>query len=387
MPLRGSPGYFSDTSWFVRAVRAVPVIAGAALLGGLIGGFAVFAVDSALNWEPASQARPQTRADNQASAPTDATGGAQLGSQAGGQAIAIEQRATKPVRVVGGAIPDPSAGMSAPPPAAQPQRSAAAAQQQISSQPISSQPISSELLAPKPLGPATQLQPQNATAPSGTQRQNQPAIQEQPTRQTSVQTQNTTAAQQQQKGWPDALSRAHQNASNAPNPPQITPTPSAPTTGTNTNTDTSRKELQSNPTASVDYQDRPSSVRHARHNRRQPVLSTETGRYGNDDDSAPSLRRQDARSYDRLYDSSGNERPRSYGNRSEPFYGAARGTDQDDTGYRSDPRRYGHDVGPRTRSRAVTREQSTEQSFDTRQQRSEPFWGGGFFGRGYQDDY
>jgi hypothetical protein len=35
-------GHF-DVSWFLRAARLVPVIAGAALLGGMIGGFAMFA--------------------------------------------------------------------------------------------------------------------------------------------------------------------------------------------------------------------------------------------------------------------------------------------------------------------------------------------------------
>ncbi len=65
---------YSDVSWFFRALRVVPVIAGAALLGGMIGGFAVFAIDSALTWEPAPQAagcaRRQSgrhrRANNQA---------------------------------------------------------------------------------------------------------------------------------------------------------------------------------------------------------------------------------------------------------------------------------------------------------------------------------
>jgi hypothetical protein len=59
----------SDVSWFLRAARVVPVIAG--LLGGMIGGFAMFAIDSALTWEPTSQSpqsRPEARADNAASA-------------------------------------------------------------------------------------------------------------------------------------------------------------------------------------------------------------------------------------------------------------------------------------------------------------------------------
>ena len=170
--------------WFLRAMRVLPVIAGAALIGGIIGGFAMFAIDSAFTWEPVSQ-RPEARADNQANA--------------------AEQRATRPVRVVGGAIPDPSAGMSAPPP--QPRRSSAPAQPQISSQ----------LLAPKPLGPASQLQPQNQTA----------------NLKARVQTQNAAATPQQPTRWPDALSRAHQNAAmpgnttnanvtNATNAPQQT---------------------------------------------------------------------------------------------------------------------------------------------------------------------
>jgi hypothetical protein len=144
----------SDVGWFLRAARALPVIAGAALLGGMIGGFAVFAVDSALNWEPAPELRPDARADSDASP--------------------VVAQTTKPVRIVGGAIPDPSAGMSAPPPAPQPpapqQRSAAAPAQ-------SPAQISPQLLMGKPLGPASQLQPQTATAgPTSNAPQNQTAI-------------------------------------------------------------------------------------------------------------------------------------------------------------------------------------------------------------------
>jgi hypothetical protein len=85
--------FYSNLRWFIRAV---PVIAGAALLGGMIGGFAMFAIDSALTWEPPPQSRVDMRADN--------------------QTTAMSPQQTKPVRIVGGAIPDPSAGMSAPPP-------------------------------------------------------------------------------------------------------------------------------------------------------------------------------------------------------------------------------------------------------------------------------
>ena len=43
MPLADYP----DLSWLIRAVRVLPVVAVAALVGGIIGGFTVFAIDSA----------------------------------------------------------------------------------------------------------------------------------------------------------------------------------------------------------------------------------------------------------------------------------------------------------------------------------------------------
>jgi hypothetical protein len=189
---------YVDVNWFVRAVRVVPVIAGAALVGGMIGGFAIYAIDSALTWEPVSQPRPDARAE--------------------GQASAVVAQTQKPVRIVGGAIPDPSAGMSAPPPAPQ-QRSATSPAQ-----------ISPQLLTPKPLGPASQLQPQTATAAptvGAPQPQNQTANQAQAPTQAPAQAATTT---QQQSRWPDALSRAHQNPANAANTnsaPQQTALPPA----------------------------------------------------------------------------------------------------------------------------------------------------------------
>jgi hypothetical protein len=146
--------------------------------------------------------------------------------------------------------------------------------------------------------------------------------------------------------------------------------------------------MDSNHAATADNQDRAVSTRHGRHGRRQPAFSANTWRNGSDSDSAAASlsRRQDARSYDRLYDSSGDQTQRSYGESREPFYGAARNGDQYDSGYRSDSRRYRRDAGSRSRSRVITREQPSDQSLDARQQRSEPFWGGGFFTRGYGDN-
>jgi hypothetical protein len=320
---------YSDVSWFLRAARVVPVIAGAALLGGMIGGFAMFAIDSALTWEPNPPSRPEARADNQASV--------------------VNPQPTKPVRIVGGAIPDPSAGMSAPPPAAQQQRSATT--------PAPSQ-ISSQLLTPKPLGPASQLQPQTATA-------------------AAAQTPSATR-------WPDALSRAHQNAANAENTPSAQQQTAPPPAAAQTN----------DRAASADDQSGADTSRYGRHNRRQMIVGTNGFRNGGDDDSAAtsSPRRRDARSYDRLYDSYGSRRDRSYRNSREQFYGAG---DESDAASRSDlsrsdMRRLGRDARYRGRSRVIDREQPEEsdrtQAFEPGRPRSEPFWGGGFFRRGDQND-
>jgi len=343
---------YTDVNWFVRAVRVGPVIAGAALVGGMIGGFAIYAIDSALTWEPVSQPRPDARAEGQASA------------------VVAQPQTTKPVRIVGGAIPDPSAGMSAPPPAPQ-QRSATSPAQ-----------ISPQLLGPKPLGPASQLQPQTATAAptvGAPQPQNQTASQAQaPTQAPTQAPAQAATTTQQQSRWPDALSRTHQNPANAANansaPQQTAPPPAA-------------GPASRDHAATADDQDR-GNTRHGRYSRRH---------WRGDDDasaSASSSRRQDARSYDRLYDSYGNRRDRSYSNPREQSYGDAKG-DRDGAASRSDlsrseMRRHGRDLGrdTRDRSRGQPEDNDRNQAFEAGRPRPEPFWGGGLFRRGdrYQDD-
>ena len=46
------PAPYPDFSWFFRSLRALPVVAIAALAGGIIGGFSVFALDLALTTPP-----------------------------------------------------------------------------------------------------------------------------------------------------------------------------------------------------------------------------------------------------------------------------------------------------------------------------------------------
>jgi hypothetical protein len=312
-------GGYADVNWFVRAARVLPVIAGAALVGGMIGGFAMFAIDSALTWEPGSQPRPDARTE--------------------GQASAVVTQPNKPVRIVGGAIPDPSAGMSAPVPAPQQRNTASPAQ------------ISPQLLTPKPLGPASQLQPQ--TAPTG-------SISAAPMQAPAQ------AATQQQSRWPDALSRAHQNAANAPNANSVQQQTAPPPVAAQTTSEHA---------AMADDQDR-GKMRYSRHSRRHWR--------GDDDAWASSSRRQDARTYDRLYDSYGNRRDRSYGNPHEQFNGDAK--DQNDSASRSEMRRARRDT--RYRNRWQSEDNDRGQAFEANGRRSEPFWGGGSFSRGdgYRDD-
>ncbi len=377
---------YSDVNWFVRAVRVVPVIAGAAVLGGMIGGFAMFAIDSALTWQPPSE--PQTQ--NAAGAETVQT--------------------NKQVRIVGGAIPDPSAGMSGPPPAARQQQQ----QQQRSTASAAQSQISSQLLTPKPLGPTSELQPQTATvspAPTAAQPQNQTANQAQAPIQAPMQAPKpaTTTTPAQPTHWPDALSRAHKTTTNtASAPPQTAPPPTAAQPNENATSKTSETDRkpanggrtatggdQATTSAPADDQDRGNSSRHSRHSRSHAIVGSNGSRNADNNEAAtaPSPRRQDAHNYDRLYDSYGNRRERSYGNTREQVYGddqnasygsrRDRSYDQDDSASRSDTRRYGRDTRYRTRSRV--REQADESdrgpAFEARQQRSEPFWGGGFFRR------
>jgi len=316
---------YRDVNFFVRAVRVLPVIAVAAAIGGIIGGFTVYAIDSALTWP----SRPDLRADNQS------------GSQS---SAAADQQKTRPVRVVGGAILDPSAGMSAPPPV----QSQQSTQEQSTTQQNPAQ-LSPQILTAKPLGPPTALQAgKDPQAAKTVQTEKIPAS-------------NTAATAQQATRWPDALSRAQhdpptvQQQTTAP-APNVAPEPAAGKTAEGNNSDNARA-------ASIDDQDRATSRR---------------GRHG---------RRYDARAYDRVYNSYGNPRDQD----------AAAGS-----GSRYDSeRRYGRYSRYRSRSREIVPDRQDihqgadradrgqgdrDQRTETARPRPEPFWGGGYRSRGFQDD-
>jgi hypothetical protein len=246
----------------------------ALLLGGLVGGFAVYAVDSALT----PQLRPDAGADNQSAAPAPQN--------------------TPPVRsflafvpgvqrIIGGAKPDPSAGTPGPAPALQPQPAP-----QQKPQPGST-PLPQSILAAKPLGPASQFQPPSTTpaqAASGIAQQlrAQPQSNQPPSNQGRG---NQPPGNQQQVATPAQQQTAPQASA--------TPAPHA---------------------AIANDDDRPAASRRVRHPRKQATFTSNAPRY-RDENYVPrygpdqygawsggATQRFDARGYDRLYNSYGEPR-------------------------------------------------------------------------------
>jgi hypothetical protein len=56
------PGGYPDFSWFVRAVSVLPIVTGAVIAGGVVGGFSVFALDRALAPSQGSDSATQATA-------------------------------------------------------------------------------------------------------------------------------------------------------------------------------------------------------------------------------------------------------------------------------------------------------------------------------------
>src|SRR5262249_54841475 len=129
--------------------------------------------------------------------------------------------------------------------------------------------------------------------------------------------------------------------------------------------------------------------RQSRRSRRHSSTGADGSANGGDNNAstAGSRRQQDARGYDRLYDSYGNRRDRSYGDRRQSSrgqsYGNAAGNQDEGVSRsdqsrsdqsrpdqsRSDTRQYGRDTRYRGRSRVIVREQPDEgdrgQAFET----------------------
>lgn len=143
-----SPSAFPRVHWFVRTVRVLPVVAAAALGGGVIGGFAVLAIDLALT-SPSPQAAQTARANETAA------------------------RTPQPIRTI-----DPANQEAAVPAMTAPSVVAAPA----AGTPAAATPPMTAAASPN-LTPATPAAPQSDAPPA--------------------------AATLQAKGWPDALSRQH----------------------------------------------------------------------------------------------------------------------------------------------------------------------------------
>jgi hypothetical protein len=323
MPLAAYP----DLSWLIRAVRVLPVVAVAATVGGIIGGFTIFAIDSALTWQP----RPEFRADSQAAA---------IG----------EQQGTRPVRIVGGAIPDPSAGMSAPPPAPQ-QRAASTEPAQIPSQ----------LLTAKPLGaaqPLTQTKTQAQTQPASAQ----PIPSQIP---------NAAAGQQQSTRWPDALSRARQGSGGVQQQTEAPQPNAVPERSASRNSEADRKNAGDERAAALSDEDRAGASRRGRHGRWRTMMMSDMPRSGAGDEAdvspARGAKRLDARAYNRVYNS----------------YSGAREDDPERaaSSRSSRQRRFGSDERYYGRRGTIVREQADQADqapiLETARPRAEPFWGGG----------
>src|SRR5262249_49200782 len=203
MPLAAYPG----VSFFILAVRVLPVIAIAAAVGGIIGDFTVYAVDSALTWPQPSSQRLDVRADN----------------QSGSQSSAAVEQQKGPGRSGGGAIRARSGGMRAPPRA----KSGKSAPPQSVTQQSPAQ-LSPQILAAKPLGPLAPLQAPGASRPEAAKASEPQAAKSVQTEKVPAPPPNTAATTQQSTHWPDALSRARESSSTAASAAQQQTTAPAP---------------------------------------------------------------------------------------------------------------------------------------------------------------
>ncbi|HUI15237.1 MAG TPA: hypothetical protein VL048_17405 [Xanthobacteraceae bacterium] len=167
------PAPYPDFRWFFRSLRALPIVALAALAGGIIGGFSVFALDLALTAPPSHRVS------------------AEVGK------ITAEKAASSAATV-------PAAGTSAPP--------------------------APEQAAARSGPPATGLAPQG-----GEKTQAQEAQAQETHAQIAPQPQNvphiavTPPLTPQQATWPDALSHEHKAA-----PAAVAPSAALPTTAAST---------------------------------------------------------------------------------------------------------------------------------------------------------
>lgn len=216
-----APAPYPDFRWFFRTVRVLPVVAIAALAGGAIGGFSIFAINLALTAPPNHAVPPE---------PGSELAGAAASNAAVPQPAPIRTfdaaGVTRPVHPLPAAPVNTASGSAAP---AAPVPSASASSRLPAAG--RSAPVPGETISPaQPMAAAMSAPPAGETDsaivvvhPPGTSPADQVRPQTSPSPQIAV-------APMQQKSWPDALSREHKTATNndtaiapqANNPPPTT---------------------------------------------------------------------------------------------------------------------------------------------------------------------
>ncbi len=200
------PAPYPDFRWFFRTLRVVPVVAVAALAGGIIGGFSVFAVDVALTAPPNHGVPPEAGSKLASAAMDDKTSVAparQSPSQSTA-ALATTPQSPTPMRTFDAATPAaksiPAAATATPAPAAP-----AHAAFETSAALTSSLPAVSEA-APVSANDVSPAQPTAAamrTTPSGAIDGAIAVVHPQ----VDASNQQQTQPQPHPIAWPDALSR------------------------------------------------------------------------------------------------------------------------------------------------------------------------------------
>lgn len=200
-----APPPYPDFRWFLRTLRVLPVVAIAALAGGIIGGFSIFAIDLAVTAppnhgvppEPGSKLARETT-NNNAAASSAAIRSFDAATPTTGAAASAATAPVAPVRVAPAlaAPADRTAAFSTLPAA---RLSAVAEPASVSAQDISLAQLTAGAMTPTQSGlgggAIAIVHPQRTIFPTEPQQQTPSSPQ--------------IAVAPQQTSWPDALSRAH----------------------------------------------------------------------------------------------------------------------------------------------------------------------------------
>ncbi len=194
------PAPYPDFRWFLRTLRVVPVVAVAALAGGIIGGFSVFAIDVALTAPPNHGVPPEPGSKLASETTEDSAAVSPARQSTHSQSPAAQASTPQSMRTFDAATPaarsaNPAAATATPAPAAPAQAVFDSSAALTSSLPAVSEaaPVSANDVPPAQPTAAAAM----GTTPSGAIEVVHP--------QTDASNQEQT--QPQHISWPDALSR------------------------------------------------------------------------------------------------------------------------------------------------------------------------------------